>query len=470
MNSRPLLFRWLAGPAFCLALALVHAADNTAPGPGDVVSAPLLNSWVAPVYPPKALAERMPGRIRVRFIVDEQGAVAKARVLESSNEMFDEAAVQAILQWRFAPATEGGETVAKSMELTVPFDPSDPKAKSKVDPRSPPAWAYNAVPSATTKAAQKTDKTAVYPPALLPLMLRGEVQVAFTVDPEGRVRSPRVLLSTHPDFVPPALAAMAEWTFRPATQGDLSIASPFATSILFDLDFSAKGDRLGACGVTLAEAPETIDGLGRKPEPLVVVEPVYPYDLLLAGTTGDAEADIVISPGGRTESVVLRKASDPAFGRSWAMALQGWYFRPALRDGTAVSVKATVRHAFAAPAAPVARLVERLHGADASAGLAADGLDAPLRPVYRTTPVYPAELKGEDTAGQALVEFIIDREGHGRIAHVISASRDEFGASAATAVEQWIFDPPTRGHQPVDVRVRIPVNFPRPPKAEPPAP
>jgi TonB family protein len=468
MDSPLSFFRWLAVPAFCVALA--HAADNAAPGAGDTVSAPLLNAWVAPVYPPKALAERMPGRIRVRFIVDEQGAVTKARVLESSNEMFDEAAVQAILQWRFAPATEGGKTVAKSMELTVPFDPPDPKARSKADPRTPASWAYTAVPSATTKAAQKTDKSAVYPPALLPLMLRGEVQVSFTVDPEGRIRAPKVLLATHPDFVPPALAAMAEWTFRPAIQGDLPVASPFVSLITFDLDFPPKSDRLAACGVTLAETAESIEGLSRRPEPLAVVEPAYPYELLLAGTTGEAEAEIVISPGGRPTSVVVRKASDPAFGRALAMALQGWFFRPALRDGSGVAVKAVVHYAFAEPAAPVARLVERLKGSDTAASFAADGLDAPLRPVYRTTPVYPAELRSEDTTGQALVEFIIDREGHGRIAHVISASREEFGVSAATAVEQWIFDPPTRGHQPVDVRVRIPINFPRPPKADPSAP
>ena len=473
MNARASLLRWLAVPA--LALTFARAAEPATSAPtaaaaqADLVSLPLLNTWVAPVYPAKALADRMPARIRVRFIVDDQGAVAKARVLESSNEAFNDAAVQAILQWRFAPATEGGKTTAKCMEVTVPFDPPDPKAKTKFDPHTPPAWTYTAVPSPTTKAAQKTDKSAVYPSALLPLMLRGEVQVSFTVDPEGRIRAPRVLQTTHPDFVAPALAAMSEWTFRPAYQGDLPIPTTLITLVRFDLDFPPKEDRLAACGVTLAETPETISGLSRKPEPFVVVEPVYPYDLLLAGTTGEAEAQLVISPGGRPTSVTVGQASDPAFGRALAMALQGWFFRPALRDGSGVSVKVTVHHVFGAPAAPVARLVERLKGPDANSGLAADGLDAPLRPVYRTTPVYPAELKSGDASGQALVEFIIDREGHGRVARVISASHDEFGTSAATAVEQWIFDPPTRAHQPVDVRVRIPINFPKPPKADAPA-
>jgi TonB family protein len=336
MNARASLLRWLAVPA--LALTFARAAEPATSAPtaaaaqADLVSLPLLNTWVAPVYPAKALADRMPARIRVRFIVDDQGAVAKARVLESSNEAFNDAAVQAILQWRFAPATEGGKTTAKCMEVTVPFDPPDPKAKSKFDAHSPPAWTYTAVPSPTTKAAQKTDKSAVYPSALLPLMLRGEVQVSFTVDPEGRIRAPRVLQTTHPDFVAPALAAMSEWTFRPAYQGDLPIPTTLITLVRFDLDFPPKEDRLAACGVTLAETPETISGLGRKPEPFVVVEPVYPYDLLLAGTTGEAEAQLVISPGGRPTSVTVGQASDPAFGRALAMAGLVFPSRPPRRQ------------------------------------------------------------------------------------------------------------------------------------------
>jgi TonB family protein len=36
---------------------------------------------------------------------------------------------------------------------------------------------------------------------------------------------------------------------------------------------------------------------------------------------------------------------------------------------------------------------------------------------------------------------------------------EAFGWAAATAVERWVFDPPKRGGQPVDVRVTIPFQF-----------
>jgi TonB family protein len=78
-------------------------------------------------------------------------------------------------------------------------------------------------------------------------------------------------------------------------------------------------------------------------------------------------------------------------------------------------------------------------------------------------PAYPAKLLSEKLAGKAEIAFIIDREGHCRLARIVSANHELFGWAAATAVERWVFDPPKRGGQPVDVRVTIPFTF-DPPK------
>jgi TonB family protein len=90
---------------------------------------------------------------------------------------------------------------------------------------------------------------------------------------------------------------------------------------------------------------------------------------------------------------------------------------------------------------------------------AAKGLDAKLRPIWRAMPIYPAALKEEKIAGRAEVEFVIDRTGRARVPKILSATRDEMGWAAATAISQWLFEPPTRGGEPVDVRVRIPLDF-----------
>lgn len=97
-----------------------------------------------------------------------------------------------------------------------------------------------------------------------------------------------------------------------------------------------------------------------------------------------------------------------------------------------------------------------------SVGRAA-GLDHRLKPLWRGFPLYPPSLRDEQIKGETQIEFIIDREGRARLPRVISASRDEFGWAAATAISQWVFERPMREGQLVDVKVIIPINF-TPPK------
>jgi TonB family protein len=91
------------------------------------------------------------------------------------------------------------------------------------------------------------------------------------------------------------------------------------------------------------------------------------------------------------------------------------------------------------------------------------GLDGPLSPVHQIAPFYPAALLGEKPGGNAVIAFVIDREGRCRLARIVSATREEFGWAAATAIERWVFNPPKRNGQPTDVRVSLPVNFSAPP-------
>jgi outer membrane biosynthesis protein TonB len=66
--------------------------------------------------------------------------------------------------------------------------------------------------------------------------------------------------------------------------------------------------------------------------------------------------------------------------------------------------------------------------------------------------------------GEAVVEFIVDRFGRAQFPRVVSATKEEFGWSAATAAGQWIFKVPLRMKQPVDVKVRMSFLFRAPTK------
>jgi protein TonB len=74
-----------------------------------------------PVYPPIARAAGIDGIVIVEAIIDETGAVRDARVLRSV-PLLDQAALDAVRQWRFTPSTLNGVPVAVVMTVTVRFE------------------------------------------------------------------------------------------------------------------------------------------------------------------------------------------------------------------------------------------------------------------------------------------------------------------------------------------------------------
>lgn len=460
----------MIGQRFLLGLALLAAAAGragTEPALVAEMGAPIAVSWVPPVYPQGAAARKLEGRVKVRFVVDETGAVTKARALESSDRVFEDPAVQSVLQWKFEPALDEGRKIARCMEVVLPFRIADRNRRDV--PSFPPAEVSLTLACPPLEPAAKTagDEPS-YPDALLTRHLPGQVVVNFTVDAQGRMQGLTILGATHTEFVRPALAALASWVFRPAKQGDLVVPTPQKAALEFATVDARPVDLLQANGVKLAEHQDTdLAALDTWPALLILVDPVYPYGLALAGKTGDAEADFVIRQDGRVEGVAVRSATEPAFGRALAAALECWAFSPARKNGEGVPVKATWRWHFAPVETPgvswpPGRLAERLREGD-TAGMVAKGLDARPRPRYQPPPQYPLEFEGAKPAGKAEIQFIVDVDGRCRLARIVSASDERFGWAAATAVERWVFDPPTRGGQPVDVRFTIPFEF-QPPK------
>lgn len=74
----------------------------------------------APVYPEAAAAQGLEGRVLVRVVVSASGAVEDATVESSTDPIFDAAALKAVAQWTFEPATRGGQPVEAT--VMIPFD------------------------------------------------------------------------------------------------------------------------------------------------------------------------------------------------------------------------------------------------------------------------------------------------------------------------------------------------------------
>jgi iron complex outermembrane recepter protein len=111
---------WI-GAAWTLAcLARVAEAQAPIAAPAEV-RPPQVVKRVDAIYPPSA------GRhadVVLNVTVDAEGHVAKAEVTESGGAEMDEAALEAVRQWTFHPATRGGLPVAS--RIRVPFHLAPP--------------------------------------------------------------------------------------------------------------------------------------------------------------------------------------------------------------------------------------------------------------------------------------------------------------------------------------------------------
>nr|UZH23221.1 MxcH [myxobacterium MSr12020] len=160
---------WAAGSALILAGAWPALAQEAGPSgsapaqasaPSErVVHPPELLEPAEAVYPAEARAARQEGRVVLRLRIDAEGHVARAEVMEPAGNGFDEAAQQAALQFRFAPARRGEKAVAAVILYAYEFrlppepapveephpapaplspEPTAPAAQAPVGPAKPP--------------------------------------------------------------------------------------------------------------------------------------------------------------------------------------------------------------------------------------------------------------------------------------------------------------------------------------------
>ncbi len=100
-----------------------HAGDVSDPvRVGASIPAPLKIRDVRPLYPPLAQSARVQGVVIVEVLIDSAGDVAEAHMLRSI-PLLDQAALDAVRQWRFVPTLVNGEPRAAIMTVTVNFTP-----------------------------------------------------------------------------------------------------------------------------------------------------------------------------------------------------------------------------------------------------------------------------------------------------------------------------------------------------------
>jgi protein TonB len=87
---------------------------------GELVQAPRKLADVRPSYPDIARAAHVQGTVVLDAILDRSGRISQVRVVRSV-PMLDQAAIEAVRQWRYTPSTLHGVPVEVLMTITVTF-------------------------------------------------------------------------------------------------------------------------------------------------------------------------------------------------------------------------------------------------------------------------------------------------------------------------------------------------------------
>ena len=87
-----------------------------------VIKNAVLVQQVTPRYPPAAARMRQRGWVEVQFTVGVDGKVHHAHVVEAQpSHVFDHAAVSAVSQWEYQPATRNGKPIPVTMRQRIEF-------------------------------------------------------------------------------------------------------------------------------------------------------------------------------------------------------------------------------------------------------------------------------------------------------------------------------------------------------------
>lgn len=81
------------------------------------------------------------------------------------------------------------------------------------------------------------------------------------------------------------------------------------------------------------------------------------------------------------------------------------------------------------------------------------------RVVSQTRPVYPVDMQNAGTAGEVMVDLIVDKDGGVQNAFALSSTDKAFEEAAVKAVSQWVFKPGEANGHAVFSHIQVPIVF-----------
>jgi len=104
-------------------LAKQEVAANQSMVKAGLIDKPLVPlSMTPPPYPKEAQRTATQGTVRVGFVIGVDGTVERIEILQSAGQVLDQACIDAVKTWRFAPATRNGKPTKVLAVMDFPFN------------------------------------------------------------------------------------------------------------------------------------------------------------------------------------------------------------------------------------------------------------------------------------------------------------------------------------------------------------
>lgn len=214
---------------------------------GKDITEPTQIKYVAPVYPEIARRARVSGVVILEITIDPTGVVSNAKVLRPV-ALLDQAAVDAVKQWRFTATTVNGVAVPVLMTVAVNFGVADstPTIAATASPSALP-FEINAITTTSAvvsgqpvrvggdiKEPKKIRSVApVYPLDAQTAHLQGTVIMEAVLDVYGSVSDVKLLRSAHETLDIAAVNAVRQWKFMPTTVNGMPVSVIMTVTVTF---------------------------------------------------------------------------------------------------------------------------------------------------------------------------------------------------------------------------------------------
>lgn len=414
----------------------------------------------AAVTPPPELADKgISDTVRMEAVIGIDGRVVEINNVAAEHPEAGAAASAAVRKWRFAPAFVGGEPVSFRLPVAIAIRPGQSSGEGADTGAKVGAFGGTVV-----EVAEPTYQTIpAYPEALRETPVEGYAMVNLLVDAEGKPSDVVVEFATRPEFAAAAAAAVLEWAFTPAQYEGKPAPSRATVDVRFIIESAAWSEDIR----DLKSRLQYVRSYDESPTEKSRAPVVFPFQALIENRQGGVTMNLIIDPVGRVAQAVPGPGSDLDYVGAVQASLANWEFVPATKADRPVFAMIAMQFTFDPYReefqfdSTAYDLIKGLRDGTATVYSLKQVTQMP-KPVRQVQPVLPVGYEGEAN-GEAMIEFIIDKNGRAQLPKVVRATNAGLGWAAATAVAQWHFEPAKKDGEIVAVRARQPIRF-SPPK------